>query len=172
MATPYRIRTCASIVPALLDPRAERPPTVPELARKVAGRDYDELIAIGHREIAGDFVFLSPTQAVKENTLTDLPLCHLGRDWWAFGRSGSGDLWLLRRRRGGRASEVAFVDHDQGPDARPRPMGITLRQWFQLADLLAQFERASSASAEAAHQLNTLMDSLSEGLSRRFPYRI
>lgn len=147
------------------------------------GADYTQALnRVGDAEFAADFRFRTLEQARHENELRDCPKCGLGTKWWAFATSGSGDAWLLSGTRDGR-SRVAFLDHDEESSATPRAMGIHLEQWFQLADLIGQVERAEDLDrtlTDSRHRtipafaklLRARMNELSRGLVRKYPYAI
>ena len=83
-------------------------------------------------EIASDFC-LPPLPSLRaENQHRDCPACGLGRTWWLFATSGSGDGWLLRA--GG--AEVAFLDHAEESRAKPKSLGIGFEAWLRLAALM------------------------------------
>ena len=149
----------------------------PLLARlqALAPADYlDVLQRLGPCEIAGDFRFLGLVELASENADRDVPDMALGLAWWLFAVSGTGDAWLVRQTDGG-ASEIAFLDHDEGPAATAKPMNLGFGQWLQLADLMAQAEGAAeddgAPEAMSAH-IRSLLDTLSGGLASRFPYAV
>ena len=147
------------------------------------GADYlDVLSRVGDVEIAADFRFCTLEQAWQANELRDCPKCGLGTKWWAFATSGNGDAWLLSAAREGR-SRVAFLDHDEESSATPRAMGIHLEQWFQLADLISQVERAEDLDrtlTDSRHRtipalarvLRARMNAISRGLAQKYPYAL
>ncbi len=158
------IRPVGKIV-AELSKRLCKPAGVSGKARETlaAGLPPDFLSLVndfGGQEIAGDFMLLDLSQVLRETADRDHPMIELGKTWWVFGTSGTGDAWLLRRMEHG--SQVAFLDHDQGSGALPIEMGLTFAQWLQLADLMAQveqLEQSISGPAKAddiARELNRL----------------
>lgn len=127
---------------------------------------------VGGQEIAGDFMLLNLSQVLQETADRDHPMIELGKTWWVFGTSGTGDAWLLRQTE--RGSQVAFLDHDQGCDALPIEMGLNFAQWLQLADLMAQVEQSESGTSGHANvdDIARELNRLSEGLPARYPYRL
>lgn len=88
-------------------------------------------------EIAPDFR-LHPLPLLRaENQHRDCPACGLGRKWWLFATSGSGDGWLLRA--GG--AEVAFLDHAEESRAKPKSLGVGFEAWLRLAVLMHDVEQ-------------------------------
>lgn len=141
----------------------------------------ETLKRIGSCEIAGDFCFLSPSEVIVETEEREAPLCELGKEWLVFGTSGTGDGWLLRPCKKGGA-EVAFLDHDEESDAVPYQMSIALEMWFQVADICRQVEQAMDEDTSLTNEDYTLvpaarkqfvkaLESVSNGLTRRWPYR-
>ena len=128
-------------------------------------------IATGHDwpalEISADCVLLNWRQAQAEAKGRDVPLAELGQSWWIFAASGNGDAWLMSLDG---QQRIAFLDHDQGADALPQPMGIIFAQWLQMADVMYEWEQADEEGL--AKQVLALMDEISPGLGKRFPYRI
>ena len=116
-------------------------------------------------EISGDCVFLNAQQALSETQGRDAPLARLGQDWWVFACSGTGDAWLMSLDG---QQRIAFLDHDQGPDAVAQPMGLNFAQWLQTADLLHQWELVDDEALAPA--LQGLLEQISTGLCQRFPY--
>lgn len=132
--------------------------------------DYLSLVDfVGAQELAGDFVLLDLAEMLNETAGRDHPMIDLGKTWWVIGTSGTGDAWLLRRTEF--ASRVAFLDHDQGTSAQGIDMGIDFMQWLQLADLMAQVEE-STCSPPNVGEIALAMNSLSMGLSERYPYKL
>ncbi|MDQ0036779.1 hypothetical protein J2W30_004554 [Variovorax boronicumulans] len=170
------IRPAGEIVAELSERRC-KPAGVSRKARETlaAGLPPDLLSLVddlGGQEIAGDFMLLDLSQVLRETAERDHPMIELGKTWWVFGTSGTGDAWLLRRTEHG--SQVAFLDHDQGCDALPLEMGLDFAQWLQLADLMAQVEQPEQGIADSANADNIAreLNRLSEGLSGRYPYRL
>ena len=118
-------------------------------------------------EISGDCIFLNAQQAQSETQGRDAPLARLGLDWWVSACSGTGDAWLMSLDG---QQRIAFLDHDQGPDALAQPMGLNFAQWLQTADLLHQWEQADDDAQ--APVLQGLLEQISAGLYQRFPYAI
>lgn len=116
-------------------------------------------------EIAGDFVFLDARSARAETEGRDAPLAKLGQDWHVFAASGTGDAWLVSDDDGQR---IAFLDHNEGPDAAPQELGVDFSQWLQLADLIRQFESADDPAL--AGQAGRLIERISDGLFEKYPY--
>lgn len=143
--------------------------------RAVAPQGYLDLLRrVGPCEIAGDFQLLGPAELQSENTLRDVPRVGLGSDWWLFAVSGTGDAWLVRPPDGER-SDVAFLDHDEGPEATAKPMQLSFERWLQLADLMAQVEGSDEDVADVSADTHSavieeLLEMLGAGLSTRFPY--
>lgn len=120
------------------------------------------------REISGDCVFLDARQALSELRGRDAPLARLGQDWRVFAVSGTGDAWLMSLDG---QQRIGFLDHDQGAEAVAQPMTLNFGQWLQLADLMGQWEAMDDdLDDEAVAQLSRLMEQISHGLSRRYPY--
>ena len=126
------------------------------------------------REISGDCVFLNAQQARNETLGRDAPLAGLGRHWQVFARSGTGDAWLIAMDDSlNNAQQIAFLDHDLGPDAVAQPMGLSFGQWLQMADLMRQWEACDDdVQAAQLEEVSSLLDQISQGLSQRFPYEI
>lgn len=118
-------------------------------------------------EIAGDFAFLDSLSAKNETEGRDAPLPGLGKDWWVFATSGTGDAWLIST---GNDQRVAFLDHDSGLDATPQTLGINFSQWLQLADIIRQFESADDPDL-IAHAEQSI-EQVSSGLSLLYPYSL
>ena len=96
------------------------------------------------------------------------PLAQLGQNWWIFAASGTGDAWLMSLDG---QQRIGFLDHDQGAEAVAQPMALNFGQWLQLADLMGQWEAMDDdLDDEAVAQLSRLMEQISHGLSRRYPY--
>ena len=127
------------------------------------------LLQPGHRwpalEISGDCSLLNAQQARSETQGRDVPLVRLGQDWWVFASSGTGDAWLMSLDR---QQTIAFLDHDNGPDAQAEAMDIDFGQWLQLADLMQQWEQLDDESLSAT--LSDCMEQIAPGLSQRYPY--
>lgn len=117
-------------------------------------------------EIAGDFVFLDARSAKNETEGRDAPLAALGKDWRVFATSGTGDAWLLST---GGDQRIAFLDHDSGAEATPQDLMINFDQWLQLADVIRQLESADDPALIA--DAEKLLEQISSGLCRRYPYR-
>lgn len=168
----FRVRSISSVIPVGSVELGE-PPT------DLAGDDYWALLGERPLRLAADFVFLDRVSVMDENARLPVPTA----GWWVFGRSGSGDLWLLKARAQDQQSEVAFLDHDKESRARVRPLKISLSEWFQLADLIRQVEDAidRDPSIEGRdhrlkpplrRQVQSEMERISPGLSKRFPYTL
>lgn len=121
--------------------------------------------------IALDHIFLDYPSAKNETTGRDAPLAKLGTDWWVFAVAGTGDAWLVSMDS---AERVAFLDHDQGPDALPQELHINLLQWLQLADVMQQFEAAldTAPSPTLVSEVENLVEQISAGLLDAYPYTI
>lgn len=181
MNTDLKLRAFAAIRRSLVP--SKQSSTLPATARPIVGDDYRRLVGLGRQTLASDFIFLDVESAIAENTLTELPRCELGVRWWAFGKSGSGDLWSLRKTGGGKTSEVAFIDHDDEFEAKPKVLSISLEDWFRLADLIRQVEdlvretpslrdRKGLLKSDIKKAVSEQMEALRHGLSRRYPYRM
>ncbi|MBB4132959.1 hypothetical protein [Xanthomonas sp. 3075] len=118
-------------------------------------------------EIAGDFVLLDSLSAKNETEGRDAPLAGLGKDWWVFATSGTGDAWLIST---GSDQHVAFLDHDSGLDATPQILGINFGQWLQLADIIRQFESTDDPNLIADTEQS--IEQISSGLFFLYPYRL
>lgn len=118
-------------------------------------------------EISGDCVFLNAQQARRETQGRDAPLARLGRDWWVFAVSGTGDAWLMSLDE---QQRIAFLDHDHGPDATPKGMELNFAQWLQMADLMRQWELADDEALSAL--MPALLEQINPGLSASYPYSI
>ena len=126
------------------------------------------------QEISGDCVFLNAQQARNETLGRDAPLAGLGRDWWVFASSGTGDAWLISMDESlNNAQQIAFLDHDLGADAMAQLMGLSFGQWLQMADLMHQWEACDDEEqASQLAEVSSLLDQISTGLSQRFPYAL
>lgn len=176
MSKDLRIREVERIIEDLTarhPQRAAIPGSLLVQLRTVAPQNYlDVLRRLGPCEIAGDFQFLGLADLPGENALREVPRIALGVDWWLFAVSGTGDAWLMRQADGER-SDIAFLDHDEGPEATAKPMHLGFHQWLQLADLMAQVEDDADVPAESrSAEITGLLEALSGGLATRFPYAV
>ena len=142
--------------------------------RLFASRDLPPLHQphrLAETEIALDHVFLDYPSAKNETTGRDVPLAKLGDDWWVFAVAGTGDAWLVSMDG---IQRIAFLDHDQGPDALPQKLHINLSQWLQLADVMQQFEAAldTASTPTLVPDVESLLEQISEGLLDAYPYTL
>lgn len=127
------------------------------------------LANIGAQEIAADFIVPKTQGFVSNNTL--IPF--LPKGWLCFAQSGSGDLWVVDSET---SNDVAFVDHDQESGAKAQLLGINLAQWVELAWFMREFDEQDDRRAAPAvkkkrvQEAREFLESLSSGLSKKYPY--
>lgn len=135
----------------------------------------------GGRAFGADYVWLSPESAVRHHRSLDERFGpELSEHWRAFGTTGQGDMWLVRRSAPG---DVAFLDHDDEGRFRPREMKLSLADWVRLADFFGRFEtlaRANRDMLDERHRLRpqhrrdvvAALESIAAGLSKRIPFSL
>lgn len=129
------------------------------------------LEAIGAQRIAGDFIIPATEGLVAYNT--SVPFVPPG--WLCFAASGTGDLWLLEREP---PHGVAFLDHDQESLAKPRRLNLDLGRWVELAFYMRSLDRVwgglvhDAVKRRSARDTRAFLESLSKGLSKRYPYKL
>jgi len=127
---------------------------------------------VGVQEITPDFA-LPPS---SELAIEKLRLGARTQGWLIFGFSVSGDMWLIRSDAAD--DQVAFLTQDEEAGKHPQPMGINILQWFELAFTVREHE-AAIAKARSESEKRTLkqkvkkqLDTMSPGLSQRYPYSL
>ncbi|WP_019636617.1 hypothetical protein [Paenibacillus fonticola] len=130
--------------------------------------------------IAADHILLSYETAKKYNTEY---ASHFKSEqgMWIFAKTGQGDLWLIPGPERAEEDAVYFYDHDL---ENYQAMHIHLKEWFVLADLMAQKENLfhtestvyfdENLDLKEPYRLNFIseIEKIKTGLSAVYPFEI
>ncbi|MEC0331966.1 hypothetical protein P4H42_20425 [Paenibacillus macerans] len=140
---------------------------------------------LADNKISEDCILLSYEKAKQYNKDYRKDFTEFDENFWIFGESGQGDLWLINLNNNFN-SLIYFYDHDIGDflSEHALNLNINLEEWFILADLISQmeglidtqadiyFDEYLNLKAEYRQELLTEIEEIKKGLSSIYPFEL
>ena len=126
-------------------------------------------------EIFPDVRLFGYEVAVRKNLRFKSDYPESAKEYWIFGETGQGDLWLLGRN----PEHVVWFDHNQGefPEGVVLDFGLGFEEFVKMAFVIRDAELALDSdesyfdARENREKFETALNEIRQGLPEVYPYK-